>query len=219
MGEKLSVYTVANVVSSNATAMASMDISHSVFSAQMVNKRAYDSNTWVIDTGAIDHIVCYVHLLTTIIAITQSIVQLPNGETALVTHIGTVTLSSSLILQNVLYVPSFTFNLLSVSTFTKSQPYCLVFLSTFCFIHDLTFWRTIGVGHAINGLYLLQCDSFQQASSTTLTNFLANIKLGDVFHPFSTATSHSSLSSLWHARLGHPSDSKLQALSHIFPFL
>ena len=75
------------------------------------------------------------------------------------------------------------------------------------------------MGHAINGLYLLQCDSFQQASSTTLTNFLANIKLGDVFHPFSTATSHSSLSSLWHARLGHPSDSKLQALSHIFPFL
>ena len=123
MGEKLSVYTVANVVSSNATAMASMDLSLSVFSAQMVNKRAYDSNTWVIDTGAIDHIVCYVHLLTTIIAITQSIVQLPNGETALVTHIGTVTLSSSLILQNVLYVPSFTFNLLSVSTFTKSQPY------------------------------------------------------------------------------------------------
>ena len=125
---------MANVVSSNATTMASMDLSHSVFSAQMVNKRAYDSNTWVIDIGAIDHIVCYVHLLTTITAITQSIVQLPNGETALVTHIGTVTLSSSLILQNVLYVPSFTFNLLPVSTFTKSQPYCLVFLSTFCFI-------------------------------------------------------------------------------------
>ena len=86
----------------------------------MVNKRAYDSNTWVIDIGAIDHIVCYVHLLTTITAITQLIVQLPNGETAFVTHIGTVTLSSSLTLQNVLYVPSFTFNLLSVSTFTKS---------------------------------------------------------------------------------------------------
>ena len=31
--------------------------------------------------------------------------------------------------------------------------------------------------------------------------------------------SSSSLSSLWHARLGHPSDSKLQVLGHIFPFL
>ena len=143
--------TMANVVSSNATAMASMDLSHSVFSTLMVNRRAYDSNTQVIDTGSIDHIVCFVHLLTNIIAITQSIVQLPNRETALVTHIGTVTLSSSLTLQNVLCVPYFTFNLLFVSTFTKSQPYCLVFLSTFCFIQDLTFWRTIGVGHAIDG--------------------------------------------------------------------
>ncbi|KAL4603608.1 hypothetical protein ACB092_10G136300 [Castanea dentata] len=80
-----------------------------------------------------------------------------NGSSmaATVTHVGTVTLSSSLILHNVLCVLSFTFNLFSVNSFTKSKPYCLVLLSDFCFIQDLTFWRTIGVGHAVEGLYLL----------------------------------------------------------------
>ena len=125
---------MANLVSSNAPTMAGMDFRDSVFSAQVVNRRAYDSNTWVIDIGAIDHLVCFVHLLTTVTAITQSMVQLPNGEMASVTHIGTVILSSSLTLHNVLCVPSFTFNLFFVSSFTKFQLNCLVLLSTFCFI-------------------------------------------------------------------------------------
>lgn len=185
----------------------------------MGNKRAYDSNTWVIDTGVTDHIVCFVHLLTTVTANTQSIVQLPNGETASVTHVGIMPLSSSLILHNVLCVPSFTFNLFSVNSFTKSKPYYLVLLSDFCFIQDLTFWRTIGVGHVVEGLYLVQYGTSQQPSATAFSDFLASHKLGDVFHPFSTIMSTSSLSSLWHARLGHPSDAKLQVLGHSFPFL
>ena len=119
---------IANVPSSSNTAMTSIDFSHSVFSAQVVNRWAYGRNTWVLVTGATDHFVCSVHLLTTIMATTQSLVQLPNGESAQVTHIGTIVLSSSLILKNGLCVPSFTFNLLAVSTITQFQPYCLVSL-------------------------------------------------------------------------------------------
>ena len=61
-------------------------------------------------------------LLTTVIAIVQYVVELPNGETTKVTHthIGIVTLLSQLTLTNVLCVSSFSFNLLSVSTITKS---------------------------------------------------------------------------------------------------
>ena len=65
---------MANVVSSNAPTMADMDFRHSICSAQVVNRRAYDSNTWVIDIGATDHIVCSVHLLTIVTVITQSMV-------------------------------------------------------------------------------------------------------------------------------------------------
>ena len=169
---------MANVVSSNASSMAGMDFRHPVFSAQVVNRRAYDSNTWVIDTGATDHIVCSVQLSTTITAITQSMVQLPNGEIASVTHIGIVILSSFLTLHNVLCVPSFTFNLFFVSSFTKFQPICLVLLSTFCFIQDLTSWRMIGMGHAIDGLYLLQCGTSHQPSTLLFQTFLFTTNWG-----------------------------------------
>ena len=109
---------MANVASSSNTAMAGIDFSHSVFSAQVVNKKAYGRHTWMLDTGATYHFVCFIDLLTTITTTMQSLVQLHNGESAQVTHIGTVVLSSSLTLKNVLCVPSFTFNLLSVSTIT-----------------------------------------------------------------------------------------------------
>ena len=73
-----------------------------------------NGDTWVIDTGATDHIVHFVHLFTKFTTV-SCVVALPNGETAMVTHIGSITLSSNLILHNVLCVPSFSFNLLSVS--------------------------------------------------------------------------------------------------------
>ena len=131
---------MANVASSSTSTsvpMSGIDLSYCVFSTQVINRRAYDKWTWVLDTGATNHFVCLVDLLSSIIATMQSLVQLPNRESAQVTHIGIVVLSSSLTLTNVLCVPSFSFNLLSVSTLTLFQPYCLVFLSTYCFIQDL----------------------------------------------------------------------------------
>jgi hypothetical protein len=45
---------------------------------------------WIIDTGAIDHIVCSIFFLTTITSIVSKQVRLPNGNFATVTHIGTI---------------------------------------------------------------------------------------------------------------------------------
>ena len=113
-----------------------LDLRHSVFSTQIVHRIAFSGNTWVIDTGATDHIMYFVHLLTDFTFVNCA-VELPNGETALVTHIGSICLSKNLILTNVLCVPSFPFNLLSVSQLTKMMHCCLIFLSTSCFIQDL----------------------------------------------------------------------------------
>ena len=110
--------SMANAASSSTSInapMSGINLSHSVFSAQVVNRRIYDKWTWVLDTGATDHFVCSVDLLTSITATIQSLVHLPNGESAQVTHIGTIVLSPSLTLTNVLCVPSFSFNLLSLS--------------------------------------------------------------------------------------------------------
>lgn len=75
------------------------------------------------------------------------------------------------------------------------------------------------MGQAVDGLYLLQCESLPHTPSSSLANYLIAYKLGAVFHPFSTAISHYDTSFLWHARLGHPSDLKLHALSHVIPSL
>ena len=61
----------------------------------------------ILDIGVIDHMVHSASQLTTITSIVQSCVFLPNGEQALVTHIGTVQVSSNLTLIDVLCVPSF----------------------------------------------------------------------------------------------------------------
>ena len=109
---------MANAASSSTyinAPMSGINLSHSVFSAQVVNRRIYDKWTWVLDTGATDHFVCSVDLLTSITTTIQSLVHLPNGESTQVTHIGTIVLSPSLTLTNVLCVPSFSFNLLSLS--------------------------------------------------------------------------------------------------------
>lgn len=55
------------------------NLSHSVFSAQIVDKGAYCSHDWVIDPGATDHMVGSVNLLTTITSTIHVFVQLPNG--------------------------------------------------------------------------------------------------------------------------------------------
>lgn len=75
------------------------NLTHLVFSAKNVNRKAYGSDIWVLDSRATDHIVCYKDLLTTITTVTQTMVELPNGETARVTHIRTITLSSKPILK------------------------------------------------------------------------------------------------------------------------
>ena len=129
-------FHVANSVTcpSNIVVGNPINFEHSVFSSKIVNRRAYGLHTWVIDTSASDHIVCSIQLMTSYTEISHTMVELPNGEAALVTHIGTIQLSSHITLKNVLCVPSFTFNLLSVSALTKSQFVCLVFLSQFCFL-------------------------------------------------------------------------------------
>ena len=129
---------------------------HTIFSVKNVNRKAFSNDTWVIDTGATDHMVHSAKFFTKITSILHTSVELPNGESALVTHIGTVQISDSLTLFDVLCVPSFSFNLISVSKLTSSLKCCIFFLSNLCFIQDLVKWKLIGRGKEKGGLYLLE---------------------------------------------------------------
>ena len=76
-----------------------------------------------------------------------------------VSFIGTVTLSSDVVLENVLYMPQFKFNLLSVSALAENSSLCLNFLSHTCVIQDVYHSRMIGKGDLINGLYVIDVGS------------------------------------------------------------
>ena len=65
---------------------------------------------------------------TSITSTIQISVQLPNGAVAKVTHIGTIHLSSGLILENVLCIPTFSFNLFSINKLTSLHLVVALFL-------------------------------------------------------------------------------------------
>jgi len=92
------------------------------------------SSTWIIDTGATDHIVSSLHCYDSYRPVNDSTVKLPNGTTLVVDHIGDIQLSASILLKDVLHVSSFGLNLISASKLTKGSSCCLIVLDDYCFI-------------------------------------------------------------------------------------
>lgn len=125
---------------------------------------------WILDIGATDHMVYSISLLTSITSKKPNQVHLPSKTYVEVTHICTRKVSDKLILNNVLYVHSFSFNLIFASKLTQESPICLIFLQKFCFIQDLSSWMTIGLAEVSNGLYFLKhqppsCHAVQSIST------------------------------------------------------
>lgn len=76
----------------------------------------HQKNKWVIDTGATYHMCCDITLMTEVKSICPPIiVSLPTRLQIEVVKAGTVRITQSLVLHNVIHIPSFQFNLLSVS--------------------------------------------------------------------------------------------------------
>ena len=80
-----------------------------------------NSNSWILDSGANDHICSSLMWFTTYYKIKPIGVQLPNGNLITAKYAGNVHFSSSLVLVNVLYLPEFSFNLVSVSKLCESS--------------------------------------------------------------------------------------------------
>jgi hypothetical protein len=178
---------------------------------------------WIIDSGATDHMVCSVTLLTSISCQLNSVVQLPNGESVPVTHKGTIQLTEHLILTDVLVVPSFTFNLISASKLTKTMKYCLIILAGLCFIQVLPIWMTIGLAKERDGLFYFS-PSYKLHSKCQKQTSTENHRPTIAIPPHCKAHgAESHISSfpcndfdLWHYRLGHLSKERLDIIQQSF---
>ena len=77
-----------------------------------IGKRGMHS--WIIDTGATDHVACSLSYFTSYYKIKPVKVKLPNNQTVTAACAGTVILAKNIILYNVLYIPNFMLNIISV---------------------------------------------------------------------------------------------------------
>jgi transposase InsO family protein len=200
--------STSSQVSGYTSSHYNLDFKYSIFSAAYLVKPPVlhsKHTSWIVDTGATDQMINCPSLFTKITAVVSTFVKLPNGSVVPITHIGTVVISESLTLTEVLCVPSFSFNLISASKIIKFLKACLIFLASFCFIQTLCPWRTIGVGKEAGGLfYLLQQPKvFSISSSPTPV-------IRTFFVCFNSIKS--SFSDVWHYRLGHPSTSRMHFL-------
>lgn len=125
------------------------------------------------DSAAIEHMVHSLKFLTTNTPIAHISVKLPNGDTIQVTHIEIVRLSSTFILEDILCIPTLTYNLVSISILTQNLRCCCIFLPIYCFIQDLQHWRTIGLGKKHGDLYTLLLIS----SAFTNLYFISSVKI------------------------------------------
>lgn len=145
-------------------------------------------NSWVLDSGATDHITSNLSILTHVHSPHSHTVNLPNGTSTPITHMGTFQFNSKFSLHDVLYVPTFRMNLMSVSKLTRDLNCSVIFLVDSCILQDLDSKKTIGLGRRHGGLYYLQPENLSSVSCQI------------------------SSTELWHNRLGHPSSSRFKLL-------
>lgn len=143
---------------------------------------------------ATDHIACSIDSFDDYHDVHRAEVNLPTGSCIEVKHIGSIDLSSGLKLKNVLHIPSFRFNIISVRRLLQDDCHKLMFFSGQCVIQD-THGRKIGIAKEENGLYILM----QSIQSAVHNNRAIHCNNGD----------------LWHQRLGHFPFNKLHLLDDI----
>ena len=148
------------------------------------------SNSWIVDSGATHHVTCDKKRFESLSATLNASVTLPNGLGVKIEGVGCARFSDHLVLNNVLYVPEFRLDLLSVSEVTKDLGYPIMFDGSSCMIQDHIKKLMIGHGEKIANLYVLDTTSLPVLLNKEPLLLCSNVIVD---------------SALWHTRLGHPS--------------
>ena len=174
---------------------------HSVFSLSCVKSNC----SWIMDSGATDHMTsCSSLFLSYNPCAGNKKIRIADGSFSAIAGTGTIRLSPTLVLYNVLHVPKLSCNLISISKLSQDLNCCVKFSPSHCVFQELDSRRTIGNARECGGLYLLEEGSQSNVSYVQRTCFK------------SISVSSDNEIILWHFRLGHPS---FQYLKHLFPNL
>jgi hypothetical protein len=156
--------------------------------------------TWIIDTGANEHMCFDKQLFDSLSLLSKPVkISIPNGQVITSTQSGSIHLLPNLVLNNVLYVPEFKHNLLSIARLCIDTKGLMFFSDRACFLQAPSLKRPLELGKLLNGLYLFQEVSALQSSSFACSNN-------------SICNSAVVSSMTWHHRLGHLPLYKLKQL-------
>nr|GLL17117.1 uncharacterized protein LOC109149213 [Ipomoea trifida] len=153
----------------------------------------FDTRLRIIDTGASRHVTSDSTRMTNTKDIFHCPVGLSNDKIVGATQQGSVRLTNKITLNHVLYVPSLSCNLISVSQLNDDMQNNFHFNSYMCAIQDQS-REMIGTGVRRDGLYYFKgIDSVQHLTVNGVTTSI----------------------DLWHQRMGHPSEKVMKLLTSV----
>ena len=97
------------------------------FSNSALTHKNQQGKTWILDTGATNHVTHDLSQFSSFYKIKPITIILPNNSTVIAEFVGTKNFSYSLIIFNVLYIPEFSFNIIFVQTLIKDSNCKLIF--------------------------------------------------------------------------------------------
>jgi len=172
------------------------------------NKIFYSFSSWILDSDVTDHICLSLTHFTSYHQINPISVKLPNGNQVITNYSGNVFIDQDHVLDNVLYIPDFTFNLLSVTKLIDNLCCVIIFYSNGCHIKDKNSLKVIGSVEMQDRFYILRVPSYQ------------NLQIKPVKSPHITVNFIASdLETLWHFQLGHVSNKSIDAIKNKFSFV
>ena len=120
------------------------------------NNTFIHTKSWVIDSGATHRVCNDISMFEYSVPIQNIKVTLPNGVAYPIVKVGSILLSKDIRLHNVLFVPNFRYNILSVSSFTYTLPFSMVFTRDDCIIQEPSQGKMIGKCSRTDKLYQLE---------------------------------------------------------------
>ncbi|KAK9676691.1 hypothetical protein RND81_11G093700 [Saponaria officinalis] len=109
---------------------------------------------WIVDSGATDHMTYCKQLFVSYKVLPRPIsVGLPDGSVKNVTLTGDIIIHPKIHLKDVLYLPDFKHNLLSVQRLLSTTGHAMLFDAKTCMLQDHVTKQVIAEGHREDGLY------------------------------------------------------------------
>ncbi|XP_022040080.1 uncharacterized protein LOC110942612 [Helianthus annuus] len=187
VGEKSGVES-SNVGGESFTTNSFVSCSSSIFFGGIFS--------WIVDSGASQHMVNSDKEMFNTIDVSEFDLKVghPNGTNVKVLKIGNIKLMDNIILKDVFYVLGYNVNLLSIHSLHKDNNIDVVFNENSCILQDSKSRKILVTGSQDSGLYFVGNNG--NSVNVCFNSFVK--------------------SSLWHSRLGHPSDQVLAVLKENF---